>query len=119
MGCLIILILAVTPLSLPLDNKAMTRLSPAPVDTCVALAFVKSEKVEYKGKDNSGNDHVYVEWRDQSTSPCVFFGGGFDVPGKSEIAPFGQEVTVKIKRRLGNEDSGSSKSTTVVNGDQR
>jgi hypothetical protein len=113
-----ILGLVLITLLLPAGHRAKSNLASAsPVDTCVAQAFVKIEKVEYKGKDSAGNDQVYVEWRDQSTSPCVYFGGGFDT-GKSQVSPFGQEVTVKIKRRFGNEDSGSTKSNTVVNGDQ-
>jgi hypothetical protein len=95
----------------------MTTSAPAPVDTCIAQAFVQVQKVEYQGREN-GHDKVYVEWKNQSTSPCVWFGSGFDVPGKADIPPFGQEVTVKIKRRLGNEDSGSSKSTIITSGSQ-
>ncbi len=112
------LTLALTQLSLPLGNKAMTNSTPAPMpaDSCIAQAFVKVEKVLYQGKDNNGNDVIHVEWSNHANSFCVRFGGGFDVPGKSDIQAFGNEVTVKIKRRLGNEDSGSAKSSTVSDG---
>ena len=88
-----------------------------PGDTCVNRALVKVDKVQYQGKD-SGNDKVYVEWRVGSASPCVYFGGGFDVPGQSNIPPFGYEVTVKVTRKNGHVDSGKAKSALVVNGNQ-
>jgi hypothetical protein len=112
------LIFALTLLSLPI-GKAKTNLSvaPMPADKCVTRALIEIEKVQYQGKD-SGNDKVYVEWRDGGASPCVYFGGGFDVPGQSNITPFGYEVTVKVKRHNGHEDTGTSKKATVVNGNQ-
>ena len=88
-----------------------------PGDICIARALVKVEKVQYQGKD-SGNDKVLVEWRDAAPSPCVYFGGGFDVPGQANIPPFGHEITVRIKRKNGHEDTGTSKSNLVVNGNQ-
>lgn len=117
-GMLVVLTLALTQLSLPPGNKAMPNSTPAltPTDTCIAQAFVKVEKVLYQGKDNQGRDVVHVEWSNHANSSCVRFGGGFDVPGKSDIPSFGNEVTVKIKRRLGNEDSGTAKSTTISDG---
>jgi hypothetical protein len=48
----------------------------------------------------------------------VYFGGGFDVPGQSNITPFGYEVTVKVTRKNGHQDAGKSKRATVVNGNQ-
>jgi len=106
-------------LFLPIGNKAKTNLNvaQAPGDKCVTRALIEVVKVQYQGKD-SGNDKVYVEWRDGGASPCVYFGGGFDVPGQSNITPFGYEVTVKIKRHNGHEDTGKSKSALVVNGNQ-
>ena len=111
--------LAISLLCLPIGNKAKTNsgAAPMPGDICVGRALVKVEKVQYQGKD-SGNDKVYVEWRDGGASPCVYFGGGFDVPGQSNITPFGYEVTVKVTRKNGHEDSGKSKRATVVNGNQ-
>jgi hypothetical protein len=46
-GMLVMLTLALTQLSLPPGNKAMTNSTPAPTptDTCIAQAFVKVEKV--------------------------------------------------------------------------
>jgi hypothetical protein len=109
---------ALTLLALPIGKaKTNPNVAPMPADTCVTRALVKVVKVQYQGKE-SGNDKVYVEWRDGGASPCVYFGGGFDVPGQSTITPFGYEVTVKIKRKNGHEDTGTSKSATVVNGNQ-
>jgi len=109
---------ALTLLSLPV-GKAKTNLwlVSAPGDVCVNRALIKVEKVQYQGKD-SGDDKVFVEWRDGGASPCVYFGGGFDVPGQSNIPPFGYEVTVKVTRKNGHQDSGKSKSALVVNGNQ-
>jgi len=103
-------------LSLPLGNKAMTNSTPAPppVDTCVAQAFVKVDKVQY-GTDD-GKDIVHVEWSNHANSSCVAFGGGFAVPGQSNVTPFGNEVTVKVKRRFGHEDVGTAKGTIVTTG---
>jgi len=111
-----VLTLALTQLSLPLGNKAMTTSTPepTPTDSCIAQAFVKIEKVAY-GTDD-GKDIVHVEWSNHANSPCVLFGGGLDVPGQSSITPFGSEVTVKVKRRLGNEDSATAKGTTIADG---
>lgn len=113
------MIFALTLLSLPIGNKAKTNLNvaPPPADKCVTRAFIEVKKVQYQGKD-SGDDKVYVEWHDAGASPCVYFGGGFDVPGQSNITPFGYEVTVKVKRKNGHEDTGTSKKATVVNGNQ-
>jgi hypothetical protein len=113
------LTLALTLLSLPIANNAMSNLNVAqePGLRCVTRTSVEVEKVQYQGKD-SGNDKVYVEWRDGAVSPCIYFGGGFDVPGQSNITPFGYEVTVKVKRHNGHEDTGTSKKATVVNGSQ-
>jgi len=110
---------ALTLMALPIGHKAKTNLNvaQAPGDKCVTRALIEVVKVQYQGKD-SGNDKVYVEWRDGGASPCVYFGGGFDVPGQSNITPFGYEVTVKIKRHNGHEDSGASKKSLVVNGNQ-
>jgi hypothetical protein len=111
-----VLLLALTQLSLPLGNKAMTTptLEPPPVDTCIAQSFVKIEKVKY-GTDD-GKDIVHVEWSNHANSSCVLFGGGFDVPGQSNITPFGSEVTVKVKRRFGHEDSATAKGTIITDG---
>jgi hypothetical protein len=113
------LIVFLTLLSLPIGNKARTNsiVAPAAADKCVTRALMQVEKVQYQGKD-SGNDKVYVEWRYGTASPCVYFGGGFDVPGQSNITPFGYEVTVNVKRKNGHEDTGTSKKPTVVNGNQ-
>jgi hypothetical protein len=112
------LALALSLLSLGGD-KATANLNGAPMpgDTCINRALIKVERVQYQGKD-SGNDKVFVEWRDAGASPCVYFGGGFDVPGQSNIPSFGYEVTVKIKRKNGHEDSGTSRKNLVVNGNQ-
>lgn len=116
------LTLALTLLSLPIGNQgnqamANLNIAPMPADTCVTGALIKVEKVQYQGK-SSGDDKVYVEWRDGGASPCVYFGGGLDVPGQSNIAPFGYEVTVKVTRKNGHQDSGKSKKALVVNGNQ-
>jgi hypothetical protein len=106
-----ILILAITQLWLPPGNKAMINSTPSttpPTDACVAQAFIKIEKVLYQDRIN-GQDVVHVEWSQHANSLCVGFGGGFDVPGTSNIPPFGHEVTVKIRRRGGNEDVGTVK----------
>lgn len=112
------LIFALALLSLPI-GKAKTNLNVAqePGVRCVTRTSIEVEKVQYQGKD-SGNDKVYVEWRDGAVSPCVYFGGGFDVPGQSNITPFGYEVTVKVKRKNGHQDTATSKKATVVNGNQ-
>jgi len=83
------LVFALTLLSLPIGNKAKASLNvaPMPADKCVTRALIEVVKVQYQGKD-SGNDKVYVEWRDGGASPCVYFGGGLDVPGQSNITPF-------------------------------
>jgi hypothetical protein len=110
---------ALALLALPIGNQGETNPNVAsmPADKCVARALIEVVKIQYQGKD-SGNDKVYVEWRDGGASPCVYFGGGFDVPGQSNIAPFGYEVTVKVTRKNGHEDSGKLKSALVVNGNQ-
>jgi hypothetical protein len=101
--------------SLPPGPKAMTNSTPSlpPTDTCIAQAFVKIEKVLYQDRIN-GQDVVHVEWSSQANSSCVWFGGGFDVPGQSNPTPFGNEVTVKIRRRGGNEDVATAKSPLVI-----
>jgi hypothetical protein len=112
-----ILSLTLILLSLPLGPKAMTKPIPGPTPTeaCIAQAFIKIEKVLYQDTLN-GKDVVHVEWSNHATSPCVRFGGGFDVPGSSNITAFGNEVTVKIRRRLGNEDSATAKGTSITDG---
>jgi hypothetical protein len=107
---LAILSLTLILVSLPPGPKAMTNSTPAlpPTDTCIGQAFVKIEKVLYQDRIN-GQDVVHVEWSQHANSVCVGFGGGFDVPGASNISPFGSEVTVKIRRRGGNEDVGTAK----------
>ena len=116
---LVVLTLALTHLSLPLSNKAMTKSTSAPTPgDCISQAFVKVEKVEYRGKNSNGQDLVFVAWRSQGSSSCVWFGGGYDIPGNSNIPHFGDEVTVKVKRRLGHEDSGGFKSSVAINGNQ-
>lgn len=109
------LIFAIAVLSLPSGNKAKTNSSivPTPVDTCVAQAFVKIEKVVYQDKVN-GQDVIHVEWKNHANSFCVRFGSGFDLSGSLETPPFGNEVTVKVKRRGGHEDVGTAKGSSVV-----
>jgi hypothetical protein len=107
-----ILSLTLVLLSLPVGPKAMTNPSPAPTDSCIVQAFVKIEKVLYQDRIN-GQDVVHVEWSQNANSSCIGFGGGFDVPGKSDIPPFGNEVTVKIRRRGGHEDVGTVKGSAV------
>lgn len=108
-------ILGVTVLAQPLGNKAKTNSTIAPTltDSCIGQAFVKIEKVLYQDRIN-GQDVVHVEWSNHADSFCIRFGSGFDVPGKSDIPPFGSEVTVKIKRRGGHEDVGTAKSSSVL-----
>jgi hypothetical protein len=74
--------------------------------------------VHYKGKNAAGQDGVEVDWLAQSISDCVVFGSGHDVNAdKTDIPTFGYEVTVKIKRRLGHEDSGTFKTGILVKGE--
>lgn len=102
------------PLIVPEANaKVLT--TPAE-NNCLTQAKAQIGKVRYLGKHSSGDDQVSVEWLVQSVSECVPFGSGEDVPGKVNITPFGYELTVKIKRRLGNEDSGKVTKREIVKG---
>lgn len=88
----------------------------APENNCRTEAVAQINKVRYVGKNSGGDDEVAVEWLVQSVSECVPFGSGPDVPGKTNITPFGYEITVKIKRRLGHEDSGKVTKREIVTG---
>lgn len=116
---LALLTFALTRMSLPLAQPARANSAPAPpTGDCAGQAFIAVEKVEYKGKNSEGKDLVRVTYRTQATSECVWFGSGFDVPGDNNIKPFGQEMSVKVRRRFGHEDSNSFKSVVAVNGSQ-
>ena len=93
-------------------------LTTPPTDVCLTLAVAQIGSVHYKGKDAAGQDVVEVDWLAQSGSDCVLFGSGHDVDAsKTGIPPFGYEVTVKIKRRLGHEDSGTFKTGVLPKGE--
>jgi hypothetical protein len=93
-------------------------LAAPPPDVCLTLAVAQIGSVHYQGKNAAGQDGVEVDWLAQSGSDCVVFGSGHDVDAsKTDIPNFGYEVTVKIKRRLGHEDSGTFKTGILVKGD--
>jgi hypothetical protein len=77
------------------------------VNVCIAQATAQINKVRYVGKNSNGQDEVEVEWLVNPLSECFLFGSGKPVSGKNDTPPFGYEITVKIKRRLGNEDSAT------------
>src|SRR4051812_47643329 len=88
----------------PMDLKRDVLAASSVDNNCFTQAIAQINKVRYLGKDSAGRDQVEVNWLVHSVSECVPFGGGQDVPGKSSesvIQPFGYEITVKIKRRLG------------------
>ncbi len=97
------------------DAKILTT---QPTDVCITQAVAQIGSVHYKGKNAAGQDGVEVDWLAQSISDCVVFGSGHDVNAdKTDIPTFGYEVTVKIKRRLGHEDSGTFKTGILVKGE--
>src|SRR5436190_2682609 len=85
-------------------------------NNCLTQAAAQINKVRYIGKNSTGDDEVAVEWLVQSVSECVPFGSGQYVPGKVDTTPFGYEITVRIKRRLGSEDSGKVSKREIVKG---
>jgi hypothetical protein len=104
--------LLVSPVDLKREALAIT-----PTDVCLTQAVAQINKVLYLGKNSAGQDEVEVDWLAHSISECVVVGSGQDVPGKADIAPSGYEVTVKIKRRLGHEDSATVRTAAIVRGD--
>lgn len=93
-------------------------LTTPPTDVCLTLAVAQIGSVHYKGKNAAGQDGVEVDWLARSGSDCVVFGSGHDVNAdKTDIPTFGYEVTVKIKRRLGHEDTGTFKTGILVRGE--
>lgn len=93
-------------------------LTTPPTDVCLTQAVAQIGSVHYLGKNAAGQDVVEVDWLAQSISDCVVFGSGHDVNAdKTGIPTFGYEVTVKIKRRLGHEDSGTFKTGILVKGE--
>jgi hypothetical protein len=97
-------------------REASANLTAPPENNCLTQAVAQINKVRYVGKNSTGDDEVAVEWLVQSVSECVPFGSGQAVAGKENITPFGYEITVKIKRRLGNEDSGKVTKREIVKG---
>jgi len=113
------LVLAGALLFSPVDLKRNALATPPP-DVCLTLAVAQIGSAHYKGKNVAGEDGVEVDWLAQSGSDCVVFGSGHDVNAdKPDIPTFGYEVTVKIKRRLGHEDSGTFKTGILVKGEVR
>jgi hypothetical protein len=109
-------LLSLSQLVTPNESAAGTTTSaPTSDNGCLTEAKAQIGKVRYLGRNN-GYDEVSVEWLVTSVSECVPFGSGQDVPGKVDITPFGYEITVKIKRRLGNEDSGTAFKREIVKG---
>ena len=109
------LVLAGALLFSPLDLKHKVLAAPA-TDVCLTQAVAQIGSVHYLGKNAAGQDEVEVDWLAQTISDCVVFGSGQDVVGKTVIPPSGYEVTVKIKRRLGHEDSATVTKAELVKG---
>ena len=100
----------------PVDLKRKVLASP-PTDVCLTQAVAQIGSVHYLGKNSAGQDVVEVNWLAQTISDCIVFGSGHDVDAsKTDIPPFGYEVTVKIKRRLGHEDSATVRKFELVKG---
>jgi hypothetical protein len=108
-------LLSLTQVVTPFGSAAGTTSAP-PDNNCLTQAVAQINKVRYVGKNSSGDDEVSVEWLVHAVSECVPFGSGEDIPGRVNIQPFGYELTVKIKRRLGNEDSGKVIKREIVAG---
>lgn len=114
---LCLLLLSLSQFVMPFGSAAKTTLAPAPPDNnCITQAVVQINKLRYLGKNSNGQDEVEVDWLVQSVSDCVVFGSGQDVVGKTSIPPYGYEITVKIKRRLGHEDSATVRKGEIVKG---
>ena len=90
--------------------------APSPDNVCLNQAAAQVNQVRYLGKNSNGDDQVKVEWMVQSITECIPFGSGLPVADRVNIAPFGYELTVKIKRRLGNEDSGKVVKREIISG---
>ena len=88
--------------------------APQAPSVCVSQATAQINKVRYVGKSSSGQDEVEVEWLAHSLSQCFIFGSG-RASEKQTVPPFGYELTVKIKRRLGNEDSATVSKREFIN----
>jgi hypothetical protein len=85
-------------------------------NVCLNGAVVQINQTRYLGKDANGDDKVTVEWLVQSSTECIPFGGGKPVDDRVNVLPFGYELTVKIKRRLGHEDSGKVIKRDTISG---
>lgn len=103
----------VTPI---VSGANATILTTPPSDNCITQAVVQINTVRYVGKNSNGQDEVEVDWLTQSVSDCIAFGSGPEVAGKTNIPPYGYEITVKIKRRLGHEDSATVRKAELVKG---
>lgn len=112
-------LLSLSQLVTPAGSSAGTYSAPASDNVCLSESKAQINKVRYVGKNSNGDDEVAVDWQVFSISECVPFGSGQDVPLKSNesvIQPTGYEITVKIKRHLGNEDSGKVTKREIVKG---
>jgi hypothetical protein len=87
---------------------------PQSANGCLTQAAVQINHVRYVGKNSTGQDEVEVDWLTQSLSECFLFGSGKPVAGKNDTPPFGYEITVKIKRRLGHEDSATVTKREII-----
>jgi len=99
--------LSMAGILLGLIGQFRSEVLASPADNvCITQATAQINQLRYLGKNSNGDDNVAVEWQVFSQSECVPFGSGLFVPDRVNIPLFGFELRVKIKRRLGNEDSG-------------
>ena len=109
-------LLSLSQVVTPFGSAAGTTSSPSPENNCLTQAGAQINKVRYVGKDSNGDDQVKVEWMVFSITECIPFGSGLPIDNRVNISPFGYELTVKIKRRLGNEDTGKVIKREIVSG---
>lgn len=93
-------------LAVPVSGSVAATCLAQGASGCITQATAQINKVRYVGKNSNGQDEVEVDWLTNSLSECFLFGSGKD-SGKTNVTPFGYEITVKIKRRLGHEDSAT------------
>jgi hypothetical protein len=103
----------VLPISKLEPQVAAIAFAPQAPNVCVSQATAQINKVRYLGK-NSSHDEIEVEWLAHSLSQCFLFGSG-RASEKQTVPPFGYELTVKIKRKLGNEDSATVSKREFIN----
>jgi hypothetical protein len=116
LAALALVMLSLSQVVVPFGSAAGTNSPWPPENNCVTQAVAQINQVRYLGKNSNGDDNVAVEWEVFAVSECVPFGSGHPVPDRVNVPLFGFELRVKIKRRLGNEDTGHVFKREIVSG---